>query len=64
MCVGDKVQDMTKSLARRLVDFNKTLDDLENIDVKLDDEDKVLLLLNSLCKFFDNFNDTLFYGNE
>lgn len=31
----------------KLMNFNKALDDLENLDVKLEDEDKAILLLNS-----------------
>ena len=41
----------------KLVNFNKIMDDLENIEVKFDDEDKVLLLLNALIKIFEHFND-------
>jgi hypothetical protein len=45
---------MTKarSITEQLSEFNKILEDLENIEVKLDDEDKALLLLNSLSKTF------------
>eukprot|EP00268_Persea_americana_P009428 TRINITY_DN13788_c0_g4_i2.p1 TRINITY_DN13788_c0_g4~~TRINITY_DN13788_c0_g4_i2.p1 ORF type:complete len:117 (+),score=26.76 TRINITY_DN13788_c0_g4_i2:400-750(+) len=36
------------SMTEQLDEFNKIIDDLVNIDVKVDDEDKALLLLNLL----------------
>ena len=47
-----------------MVDFNKILDDLENIEVKLEEEDKALLLLNSLPKSFEHFKDAILYGKD
>lgn len=44
--------------------FNKILDDLENIEVKHDDEDKALLLLNALPKSFEHFKDALLYRRD
>ncbi|KAE8715970.1 hypothetical protein F3Y22_tig00110156pilonHSYRG00076 [Hibiscus syriacus] len=38
------------------------LDDLENIDVKMEDEDKALLLLNSIPKSYEHFKDAMLYG--
>ena len=68
---------MTKSLAHilcvettpihrvgQLSDFNKILDDLEKIEVKLDDEDKDLLLLNALPKTYENFKDAWLFRKE
>jgi hypothetical protein len=45
---------MTKarSITEQLSEFNNIWDDLENIEVMLDDEDKALLLLSSLSKTF------------
>lgn len=40
------------------------LDDLANIEVNVDDEDNALLLLCSLPKSFNHFNDIILYGNE
>lgn len=37
---------------------------MENIEVKIDDEDKVLLLLILLSRFFEHFKDALIYGKE
>lgn len=42
-------------IEERLDEFNKLVLDLENLDVKIDDEDKVVILLNSLPKSFMNF---------
>lgn len=38
------------------------VDNLENIEVILEYEDKALLLLNSLPKGYENFKDTTIYG--
>lgn len=45
------------------MDFN-ILDDLGNIKVKLEDEDKALVLFNALQKTFENFKDALLFGME
>eukprot|EP00268_Persea_americana_P009427 TRINITY_DN13788_c0_g4_i1.p1 TRINITY_DN13788_c0_g4~~TRINITY_DN13788_c0_g4_i1.p1 ORF type:complete len:180 (+),score=37.85 TRINITY_DN13788_c0_g4_i1:237-776(+) len=50
------------SMTEQLDEFNKIIDDLMNIDVKIDDEDKALLLLNSLSDFYDHFIHTLING--
>jgi len=57
---------MTKSrtVTEQFADFNKILDDLENIEVKLEEEDKALLLLNSLPKSFEHFKDAIIYGKD
>lgn len=44
--------------------FNKLILDLENISVKLEDEDQTFLLLISLPKRYSNFKETLLYGRE
>ena len=43
--------------------FNKILVDLLNLDEKFEDEDKTLLLLNSIPNKYDHLTTTLFYGN-
>ena len=48
----------------QLTEFNKILDDLANIEVNVEDEDKALLLLCSLPKFFEHFKDAILYGKE
>lgn len=53
-----------RSLEDHLDDFNKIILDLENIDIKIEDEDQALLLLRSLSSEFDTISDTLIYGRE
>ena len=44
--------------------FNKILADLLNLDEKFEDEDKTLLLLNSLLDEYDNLTTTLLHGKD
>lgn len=44
-----------KVISEQLDEFNKLILDLENIDVQIDDEDRMLLLLCSLSKMHDHF---------
>src|SRR4030065_2125670 len=53
-----------KSIPEKLTEFNKILDDLDNIDVKHADEDMVILLLCALPKSLEHFKDTILYGEE
>lgn len=54
----------SKSISEQLAEFNTILDDLANIEVNMEDEDKALLLLRSLPKSFEHFKDTILYGKE
>ncbi|KAG5133904.1 hypothetical protein JHK82_025092 [Glycine max] len=54
----------SRTATKQLADFNKILDDLENIEVKLEEENKALLLLNSLPKSFEHFKDAIIYGKD
>ena len=54
----------SRTVTDQLADFNKILDDLENIEVKLKEEGKVFLLLNSLPKSFEHFKDAILYGKD
>lgn len=45
----------------KLIEFHKIIDDLENTEVKIDDEDKTLLMFRSLLKSFEPFNVTFLY---
>jgi hypothetical protein len=54
----------SKAIIEQLTEFNKFLDDLENIEVHLEDEDKVTLLLCDLPRSFESFKDTMLYGKE
>lgn len=49
-----------KSIVEQLIEFHKIIDNIENID----DKDKIQLLLNSLRKYFVNFNDASFRVNN
>jgi len=48
----------------QLADFDNILDDLENINVKMKDEDNALLLLNALPKMCERFKDILLFTNR
>lgn len=52
------------SIKSHLNKFNSILLDLENIDVKIEDEDQALLLLCSLPPSFKHFRKTLLYGRD
>ena len=53
-----------KSIVEQLTEFHKIIDDFENIEVKIEDDDKALLLLSSLPRSFEHFKDVLLYGKE
>ncbi|MCI81507.1 cytochrome P450, partial [Trifolium medium] len=48
----------------QLAEFNKIIDDLANIDVNFEDEDKAFRLLCALPKSLENLKDALVYGKE
>jgi hypothetical protein len=52
------------SMNEHLNSFNKILADLQNLDVKIEDEDKALLLINSLPDTYDHLTTTLLYGKD
>ena len=54
----------SKTVMEQLTEFNKILDDLENIEVQLEDEDKDILLLCALPRSFESFKDAMLYGKE
>jgi hypothetical protein len=47
----------TKSITEQLIEFNKIIDDFENVDVNLEDEEKALHLLCVLPKSYESFKD-------
>ena len=42
-------------------EFNKIIDDLANVDVKIEDEDQAVKLLSPLPKSYENFVDAMLY---
>lgn len=54
--------DESKTIEASMNEFNKTVLDLEELEVKIDEEDKAVILLNSLPKSLKNFKETLKYG--
>lgn len=48
-------------MVEQLAYFNKILKDLENIEVKLKNEDETLLLLSTLLKMYEHFKDILLF---
>ncbi|MCI00981.1 cytochrome P450 [Trifolium medium] len=54
----------TKFITEQLTEFKKIIDDLANIDLNLEDEDKALHLLCMLPKTYESFKDTMLYGKQ
>jgi len=44
--------------------FNKVINELLTVDVKIDEKDKVLILLSSLSESYDHIVTTMLYGKE
>ncbi|KAL8493858.1 hypothetical protein ACS0TY_024865 [Phlomoides rotata] len=53
-----------KNLSEQLDTFNRYVDDLEDLDVKLEDDDKALMLLNALPRSLENFKDVVLFGRQ
>lgn len=53
-----------KSPSDQIDEFIKILDDLENIEIKLENEDEELIFLNALPRSYENFKDAMIYGRE
>ena len=60
---GFKIEE-SKPIDDALDEFNKLVLDLESLDIKVEDEDKALILLNSLPKSLKHFKETLKYGRD
>ena len=52
------------SIKSHLKDFNSVIIDIENMDVKIEDEDQALLLLCSLPPSYKHFKETLIYNRK
>ena len=53
-----------KGVLEQPEDFNKAVNDFENIYVTIRDKDKVILLLNALPRSYDQLHDAILYGRE
>ncbi|KAL8463061.1 hypothetical protein ACS0TY_033901 [Phlomoides rotata] len=53
-----------KNLNEQLDTFNRYVDDFEDLDVKLEDDDKALMLLNALLRSLENFKDIILFGRQ
>ncbi|KAL8462370.1 hypothetical protein ACS0TY_033415 [Phlomoides rotata] len=53
-----------KNLSEQFDTFNRYVDDLEDLDVKLEDDDKALMLLNTLPRSLENFKDAVLFGRQ
>ena len=51
-------------MIRHLDAFNKLIADLLNLDEDIKDEDKALILLNSLTDSYEHFVTTIMHGKE
>jgi hypothetical protein len=52
------------SIQSHLNEFNSICVDLESLDMKIDDEDKAILLVVSLPPSFKHFKEIMLYGNH
>ncbi|KAL8543074.1 hypothetical protein ACS0TY_003814 [Phlomoides rotata] len=68
MYVNQKLLDFrmseNKNLSEQLDTFNRYVDDLEDLDVKLEDDDNALMLLNALPRSLENFKDVVLFGMQ
>ena len=56
--------DESKQIEDSFDEYNKLLLDLEILGTKLEEEDKIVILLNSLPKWLKNFKEALKYERE
>lgn len=56
--------DTTKDLEQNLDEFNRATIDLMNIGEKIDDENKAIILLNSLPESYNEIKNAIKYGRD
>lgn len=56
--------DEGKSVDENLNDFTKLLSDLCSLNVKIEEEDQAIYLLNSLPSQYEQFRDTILYAKD
>ena len=52
------------SMLEHLNFFNKIIHELTAVDIKINEEDKVLILLSSLTELYDHIITTMLYGKK
>ena len=58
-----KIEEGT-TIEDHLDEFNKIILDLESVDVKMEEEDQAIILLNSLDKSYSYFFDTMIFSHK
>jgi len=54
----------SRTMVEQLTNFNKIMDAMENTEVKLEEEDKNLLILNTFPKTYEHFKDICYLGRS
>ncbi|KAL8496842.1 hypothetical protein ACS0TY_020502 [Phlomoides rotata] len=60
----DEEEESSIGRGKKIKIMEKYVDDLEDLDVKLEDDDNVLMLLNALPKSLENFKDVVLFGRQ
>jgi len=54
----------SRIVVKQLANYNNILNDLEKIEMRLKDDDKALVLLNTLPKAYEHLKNALLLGKE